>query len=90
MLLFLLALILAALGIGVYAHYNTGVHDITLRTYHFTGVPDWWPAAVVAGVVLFLFLVQAIYATIRIRVLRRRARGRIPVGSATPAQASSR
>jgi phosphatidylserine synthase len=90
MLLFLIALILAAAGIGVYAHYNTGVQDITLRSYHFTGVPDWGPAAVVAGAVLFVFLIQAVYTSIRIRVLRRRARGRIPVGSTSPVQAGSR
>jgi uncharacterized protein HemY len=71
MLLFLLALIVAALGIGAYAHYNTGAHDITLRTYHFAGVPDWTPAAIAAGAVLFLFLIQAVYASIRIRMLRR-------------------
>jgi len=73
MLLFLLALIVAALGIGAYAHYNTGAHDITLRTYHFAGVPDWTPAAVAAGVVLFLFLIQAISASVRIRMLRNRS-----------------
>jgi hypothetical protein len=72
MLLFLLALIVAALGIGAYAHYNTGAHDITLRTYHFAGVPDWTPAAIAAGAVLFLFFVQAISASIRIRSLRNR------------------
>jgi len=74
MLLFLIALVVAALGIGAYAHYNTGAHDITLRTYHFSAVPDWWPAAVAAGGVLFLFLIQAIYASVRIRMLRRAGR----------------
>ncbi|HEY7199032.1 MAG TPA: hypothetical protein VIC57_02415 [Candidatus Dormibacteraeota bacterium] len=73
MLLFLIALILAAAGVGVYAHYNTGAHDITLRTYHLTGVPDWWVAAAAAALPLFLFLVQAIYANIRIRMLKRAA-----------------
>ena len=75
MLLFLLALIVAALGIGAYAHYNTGAHDITLRSYHFAGVPDWTPAAIAAGAVLFLFLIQAISASIRIRMLRNRRGG---------------
>ena len=70
MLLFLLALVVAALGIGAYAHYNTGAHDITLRTYHFAAVPDWTPAAIAAGAVLFLFFVHAIISSVRIRMLR--------------------
>jgi hypothetical protein len=74
MLLFLFALVIAAGGVGIYAHYNTGAHDITLRTYHFAGVPDWMPIAAAAGVVLFLFLIQAIYASVRIRMLRRATR----------------
>ena len=74
MLLFLFALVVAVAGVGIYAHYNTGAHDITLRTYHFAGVPDWMPIAVAAGTVLFLFLVQAIYASVRIRLLRRASR----------------
>jgi len=73
MLLFLIALIVAAAGVGAYAHYNTGAHDITLRTYHLTAVPDWWVAAAAAGVPLFLFLIQAIYGGIRIRMLKRAA-----------------
>jgi hypothetical protein len=89
MLLFLLALIVAALGIGAYAHYNTGAHDITLRTYHFAGVPDWTPAAIAAGVVLFLFLVQAISASIRIRMLRNRRPGTMG-GSTRTAPTTSR
>jgi hypothetical protein len=88
MLLFLIALIVAAGGIGVYAHYNTGAHDITLRTYHFIGVPDWMPAAVAAGAVLFLFLIQAIYASIRIRMLRRARTS--TVSASRPAQSTSR
>jgi hypothetical protein len=74
MLLFLFALVVAVAGVGVYAHYNTGAHDITLRTYHFAGVPDWMPIAAAAGAMLFLFLIQAIYASIRIRMLRRASR----------------
>jgi len=88
MLLFLLALIVAALGIGAYAHYNTGAHDIILRSYTFAGVPDWTPAAVAAGVVLFLFLIQAISASIRIRVLR--SRGRSTAGATRISPTTSR
>lgn len=71
MVLFLFALVLAAAGVAVYAHYNHGVQDITLRTYHLTGIPDWWILSVAAGVPLFLFFLHAIYASIRIRMLRR-------------------
>ncbi|HSR23808.1 MAG TPA: hypothetical protein VLW53_09680, partial [Candidatus Eisenbacteria bacterium] len=59
---------------GAYAHYNPGVHDITLRTYQFAGVPDWEPVALAAAVPLFLFLLYAIYAGVRIRHLRRAVR----------------
>lgn len=90
MLLFLLALIVAALGIGAYAHYNTGAHDITLRTYHFAGVPDWTPAAVAAGAVLFLFLIQAIYASIRIRMLRSASRRTGTISPSRSAPSTSR
>ncbi|TMC01917.1 MAG: hypothetical protein E6J41_31625 [Chloroflexi bacterium] len=89
MLLFLIALIVAAGGVGIYAHYNTGAHDITLRTYHFAGVPDWWPAAIAAGVVLFVFLVQAIYASIRIRMLKSANRRTPTIGATTSRPASS-
>ena len=78
MILFLIALVVAAAGVGVYAHYNTGAHDITLRTYHFAGVPDYVPIAIAAGVVLFFFLVQAIASAIRIRMARSRAASRFP------------
>ena len=90
MLLFLLALVVAALGIGAYAHYNTGAQDITLRTYHFSGVPDWTPAAIAAGAVLFLFLVHAIYAGARIRSLRRANRRTSTVGAGRTTQPTGR
>jgi len=86
MVLFLIALILAALGVGAYAYYNTGVHDIALRNYHFAGVPDWMPVAVAAGVILFLFLLQAIYSSVRIRMLKR---GSGQTGSVGPRPMSS-
>lgn len=74
MVAFLIALIVAALGVGAYAHYNPGVQDVILRTYHFTAVPDWMPVATSAAVVLLLFLLHAIYASLRIRALRRSMR----------------
>jgi phosphatidylserine synthase len=91
MILFLIALVLAAAGVGIYAHYNTGVQDITLRTYHFAGVPDYVPVAAAAGVVLFFFLIQAISSSIRIRMARRRAASRFPTtASSRTAQSTNR
>lgn len=71
MVLFLLALIVAAVGVVGYAHYNPGVQDITLRTYHFTGVPMWMPLAAAAGAMLVLFFLHAVWSGVRIRSLRR-------------------
>jgi hypothetical protein len=71
MVLFLFALLVSALGLGVYAHYNPGVQDISVRTYHYAGVPTWMLLAGAAGVPLFLFLVHAVIAAVRIRLLRR-------------------
>ncbi len=91
MLSFLFALVVAVLGVGAYAHYNTGAHDITLRTYHLTGVPDWEPIAVAAGAMLLVFLVHAIYASVRIRLLRRASRRTTStVGTGRTAPSTSR
>jgi hypothetical protein len=76
MVLFLFALAVAVLGVAAYAHYNPGVLDITVRNYHFSGVPAWWPVALAAGVPLFLFLLHALYASVRIRMLRRASQQR--------------
>jgi hypothetical protein len=70
MILFLIALLIAALAVGLFADYNPAVHDIALRGYRFTGVPGWQPIAAVAGVVLVLFLAQAGYGAVRIKTLR--------------------
>ncbi|HZU15600.1 MAG TPA: hypothetical protein VFD01_03195 [Candidatus Dormibacteraeota bacterium] len=67
MLLFLLALVIMALAVAAYAHYNPGVHEITMRNYHFAAVPDWIPIAVAAAVPLFFFLLHALYARGRAR-----------------------
>ena len=75
MLLFLLALVVAAAGVGAYAHYNPGVHDVIMRNYHFAAVPDWVPVALAAGVPLALFLLDAVFAGNHIRLLKRAAEG---------------
>jgi hypothetical protein len=80
MLLFLVTLVVVALGVGVYAHYNTGTLDVTLRTYHFVGIPSWEVIAVAAGIPLVPFLLHAVYASLRIRLLRRRASGQYATG----------
>jgi len=73
MLLFLLALVVAVTGVGAYAHYNPGAHDITLRGHHFAAVPDWVPVALAAGVPLAEFLLDAVFARDHIRLLERAA-----------------
>jgi hypothetical protein len=73
MLLFLLTLVFVGLGVGVYAHYNPGTLDVTVRTYHLVGIPSWEVVAVAAGIPLVPFLLHAVYASMRIRLLRRRA-----------------
>jgi len=71
MLLFALALMVAAVGVGAYALYNPGAHDIILRSHHFAAVPDWVPVALAAGVPLALFLLDAAFAGSHIRMLER-------------------
>jgi hypothetical protein len=88
MLVFLFALIVTAAGIGVFAHYNPGVMDVTLHTYRFNGVHDWMPIAIAAGVPLAVFFLYAIYASVRIRLLRS-ARARQASSTTTPLPAPS-
>lgn len=71
MAFFLVALVLAALGVGAYGYSNTGVHDIVILNYHFIGIPDWLPVAIATGGVLLVFLLQAVYSSVRISMLRR-------------------
>jgi hypothetical protein len=76
MIVFLIVLILAMVVIGLYAAQNTGTHDITLWNTHWTGVADWVPVVLAAGVVVVLFVLYTIYAgartSIRHGALRRR------------------
>jgi len=75
MRLFVLTALVAVAGVGAYAHYNPGVHDITMRNYHFAAVPDWVPVAIAAGVPLALFLLDAFFAGSHIRLLERERAG---------------
>jgi hypothetical protein len=75
MLLFLLTLVVVGLGVGAFAHYNPGALDVTLYTYRFAGIPQWEVLAIAAGVPLALFLLHAVYAGVRIRLLRHASGG---------------
>ena len=55
MVLFTLALVVTALGVLVFAHYNPGAHDLTLRNYHLAGVPDWMPLAATVAIFTLAF-----------------------------------
>ncbi len=65
MIVFLALLLLALLAVGLYAAQNTGTHDVTLWHAHWTGVADWVPVVIAAGLVTVLFLVYMLYAGAR-------------------------
>ncbi len=68
----LMAVILAVLGVGAYSFVDSGTHDLAFRNYfHYSAVSGWMLVAGMAAVILFLFLIQTVYASIRIRMLRR-------------------
>jgi uncharacterized integral membrane protein len=76
MILFLLLLILAAVGVGVYANQNTGSHPVTFLQWHWAAVADWVPVVVAAVVIGGLFLLYMIYSGlvhgVRLGSMRRR------------------
>jgi uncharacterized integral membrane protein len=76
MILFLILLILAAAGVGLYAAQNSGTHDVTLWQWHWTAVPDWLPVVTTAVVVGGLFLLYMLYSGlvhgVRVGSMRRR------------------
>jgi uncharacterized integral membrane protein len=76
MILFLILLLLAAAGIGLYATENTGTHDVTLWQWHWSAVPDWIPVVVTAAVIGGLFLLYMVYSGmvhgVRVGSMRRR------------------
>ena len=78
-MLFVFALAVALLGLGAYDLYNPGTSDVTIAGYHFAAVPDWAPIAAAAGLPLSLFLLYALWTSVRIHVLKRAAR-RTPDG----------
>lgn len=62
MILFLIVLLLAAAGVGLYATENTGTRDMTLWQWHWTAVPDWVPVVMIAAVIGGLFLLYMLYS----------------------------
>ncbi|TMD40514.1 MAG: hypothetical protein E6I88_09510 [Chloroflexi bacterium] len=76
MILFLLLLILAAVGVGVYASENTGTHPVTFLQWHWSAVSDWVPVVIAAAVIGVLFLLYMFYSGlvhgVRIGSMRRR------------------
>lgn len=77
MILFLILLLIAAAGVGVYAAGNPGTQDVTFWQWHWSGVPDWVPVMIGAGVVAALFLVYMLYSGlvhgVRVGSMRRRS-----------------
>src|SRR2546430_9957049 len=76
MILFLILLLLAAVGVGLYATENNGTHDVTLWQWHWSAVPDWAPVVVAAAVIGGLFLLFMLYSGlvhgVRVGSMRRR------------------
>ena len=76
MILFLLLLIVAVVGVGVYASENTGTHSVTFLQWQWSAVSDWVPVVIAAAVIGVLFLLYMIYSGlvhgVRIGSMRRR------------------
>lgn len=83
MVLFLILLIVALLAVGLYAAQNTATHDVTLWHYHWSGVADWVPVVLAAGLVAVLFLVYMGYAAARSGLRHGALRRRITTHEAT-------
>jgi uncharacterized integral membrane protein len=76
MILFLLLLILAGVGVAIYAAQNTAMHPVTFLQWHWSAVSDWVPVVITAVVIGGLFLLYMIYAGmvhgVRVGSMRRR------------------
>src|SRR6184192_4794605 len=76
MILFLILLLLAAAGVGLYATENNSTHDVTLWQWHWAAVPDWIPVVLTAAVIGALFLLYMLYSGmvhgVRVGSMRRR------------------
>lgn len=76
MILFLILLLIAAGGVGVYAAGNPGTRDVTFWQWQWSAVPDWVPVMIAAAVVAALFLAVMLYSGlvhgVRVGSMRRR------------------
>lgn len=76
MILFLILLLIAAGGVGIYAAGNPGTRDVTFWQWHWSAIPDWIPVMIAAAVVAALFLVYMLYSGlvhgVRVGSMRRR------------------
>jgi cell division protein FtsB len=76
MILFLILLLIAVAGVGVYAAGNTGTQDVTFWQWHWSAVPEWVPVMISAAVVVALLLVYMLYSGllhgVRVGSMRRR------------------
>lgn len=76
MILFLILLLIAAGGIGVYAAGNPGTRDVTFWQWQWSAVPDWLPVMIAAAIVAALFFVYMLYSGlvhgVRVGSMRRR------------------
>jgi len=80
---FLALLVVALLAVRLYAAQNTSTHDVTLWHAHWTGVADWVPVVIAAGLVAALFLIYMIYAGARSGMRHGALRRRITTHEAT-------
>src|SRR3989442_14327203 len=76
MILFLILLLLAAAGIGLYATENAGAHDVTGGQGRWSAVPAWVRVVVAAALIGGLFLLYMLYSGlvhgVRVGSMRRR------------------
>jgi hypothetical protein len=74
MVLFVFALVVAVVGVGLFDLYNPGVRTIAVAGQSYDSVPVWLPVALAAAAPLSLFLLYALWTSIRISLLKRAMR----------------
>lgn len=74
MVLFLFALVITVVGVGVFDLYNPGVRSIAVADHHIATVRAVVPVALAAAVPLSLFLLYALWTSPRIWLLKRAAK----------------
>jgi hypothetical protein len=74
MVLFVFALVVALVGLGAFDLYNPDRRDVAMAGHHFVALSVWVPVALGAAVPLSLFLLHALWTSVRIGLLKRGAR----------------